>query len=317
MTPTDYHLHVDLFVRERDHEKFEAVAKEFLSTGGFHRLDPMGDNRQLILALRTPSSFLLHTPKGTNGEDFTSIDYRSRLDKANPAKRSMDVEEEPVFRYVHLWRSPDLSNLDLARIMRLSADDKLYVKLDSLVLREVQDFIVRVATAPAPRPVGGTFIRVLRQFPSATLGEYLFKIGALLPAAAAGCWFNLGIYQNVTGPLNTVAEFWQTSVGNADTDALYAAYKAILDSSAFFDSVNTLHVKDKRETLERYITEEDMQSYFNIVDDLDEKRAAAHASEAIVAEKLVKDEVRAELMDQGRLISAALMTEPTARTVAR
>lgn len=199
----EYYLHVDLIVPASNEKEFEETVSEFLRRDGFRRLNPEFDN-ELVLALKTPKPFV-----SSGYERFQSADSYQR--------DSRHEKKQQVFRYVNLWSVPDLNDLDLAQMMSRAADDELYTRLNSLVARELQNYVIRVQwLSGRPAVATNRVIRVTRQFTTENLGIYLFKIGALFPLLEENGWVTLGHYQNVTGPLNTVTEFWQTKDGVPD-----------------------------------------------------------------------------------------------------
>lgn len=204
----EYHLHVDILVPKDDADTFEQLAKKFLAPprNGFQHLDP-DCNNELLLALRGRAFEYPHaherrlspTPSATN-------EYYEVHKGEKPAKH------EPLVRFVQLWRVPDLRDLDIRHMMLLCADDPLYRSIDSLVVSEIQNYAVRVRLrAPFIPPKDGTghYIRVIKRFEAAKAGQYLGSLGALLPALERKGWYNVGVFQLVTGPLNTIIEFWQ------------------------------------------------------------------------------------------------------------
>jgi hypothetical protein len=209
---TDYFLHVDLIVRVSDASAFEDNTGKFLRLHGFQRFDPTFAYK-LIIALRSEQAFAY---TGYNS-------YESDNECTKSEGRVKDQED--VFRYVHLWKVPNDADLDLASVMTRSADDALYRAIDSLVVNENQAFVAQgPGTLGAPSNSRGTrFIRTTRQFTSADLTPYLFALGTVAPILSAQQdrsradgrpdWHSLGAFQNVTGSLNTVTEFWQTHGG--------------------------------------------------------------------------------------------------------
>jgi len=204
----EYFLHVELIVPQANVATFEAKVKEFLDRGktaGFERskpfkfFDPSFDI-ELVMALKTPDAFQFsgyESFQSVKGQ-FEMFDHRKGM--------------ESVFRYVHLWRLNSLSQLDIARVMTRSADDVLYAEIDSQVVRETQNLVLRVqflSGQPTMDAGKGRFVRAVRHFRSSDLGKYLFKVGMLFPLLAKKHYRTLGHFQNVTSELNTVTEFWQ------------------------------------------------------------------------------------------------------------
>jgi hypothetical protein len=249
---TDYHLMVDLVVRASDSPEFEKRVREFLLAGGFCRIDPAVDRKTLVLAIRTVEPFTYKSSQTTGG---TLVSRDDRF-------AAKSEKEKLLHRYVHIWKTPNLTNLDLARIMRLSGDDKAYMDIDALVLDEIQDFVVRVGFEEgrgllAPEPDGQYVVRAKRRFASADLGPYLFKIGIFFPALKQQNIQSLGLYQNATGPLNTVSEFWLTNDSNPTADRLAgAALEKLGDGKLFADLAKfytTKQKRDQRETFRSYL----------------------------------------------------------------
>jgi hypothetical protein len=209
----EYYLHVELIVPETQTGTFEAKVKEFLERDApraaaagekaitpFKFFDPSFD-LELLLALKTPEAFKFSGYEAYQSApgQFEKVDRRQGLALAR--------------RYVHLWRLNSLSQLDIARIMNRSADDVLYTEIDAQVVRETQNLVLRVQWLdglPSMNAGKGRFARVIRNFLSKDLGTYLFKVGALFSLLAEKNYRTLGHFQNVSGELDTVVEFWQT-----------------------------------------------------------------------------------------------------------
>ncbi len=205
----EYHLHVDILVPQTSAQKFEQLAREFLAppNNGFRRLDPDYDN-ELLLALRGRAFEYPHaherrlSPAPSSTNDWYEVN-----------KGRTQPPTEPLVRFVQLWRVRDLRNLDIRHMMLRCADDPLYRSIDSLVISEIQNYAVRVRLrAPFVPPNDGTghYLRLIKRFEATTAGKYLASLGALLPALERKGWHNVGVFQLVTGPLNTIIEFWQT-----------------------------------------------------------------------------------------------------------
>ena len=95
--------------------------------------------------------------------------------------------------------------------MEFCSEDQIYMELDEMVLGEVQNFVRGVAWDdgfPEPDPKQ-TFVMATRQFEFTNLGPYLFKLRGL--PAFLDDWTQLDQLQYVTGRLNRVTEFWQTT----------------------------------------------------------------------------------------------------------
>ena len=202
---TEYYLHVDITVPEAKRKEFEDLSAIFLKPQfPFEKFSPKA-NYALEVALC--SEPFAHSPgltkvAGNDGE-FRNTENAQRdvfWDKKEPLV---------VRKYVHLWSVPDIEDLDLARRMRAVADDPLYMSINSLVFREVQTFVRRVRlSAPLDTETGEKFIRVTRRFLSKDIATYLFNAGVLEPTLNKAGWRLQGQYQNVTGALNLVTEFW-------------------------------------------------------------------------------------------------------------
>lgn len=196
-----YALYADIIVPERRAELFEERVREFQELGSFQRLDP-GWDAYMISALRTPSPFEYR------GNERFQTAVRPALE---------DDRKGKVRRYVNLFMMPDPSELALADIMARSADDQLYTEINGLISLEFQSIatIVPFPRVPFDSNPNLRYSRVTRQFSTKKLGAYLFGIGALLPTLAELGWQNIGIFQNITGPLNTLNEFWIAPPGES------------------------------------------------------------------------------------------------------
>lgn len=196
-----YALYADIIVPERRAELFEERVREFQELGSFQRLDP-GWDAYMISALRTPS------PSEHIGNELFRTAIHPTL--ANDLKG-------PTRRYVNLFMMPDPSKLALADLMARSADDQLYTEINGLISLEFQSIatIVPFPRVPFDSNPNLRYSRVTRQFSTKKLGAYLFGIGALLPTLAELGWQNIGIFQNITGPLNTLNEFWIAPPGES------------------------------------------------------------------------------------------------------
>jgi hypothetical protein len=247
-----YYMHVELLVLASDAEKFEDKLAVFMDgrTRPFQRLDVHADY-ELVLALKTVESF----PFAASGHGRFGSDERRRLASASGAAESSCRDSrlgEPVFRYVHLWTVPDRDDLDLANVMIRSADDTPYMELDALVASESQEFVRRVQRPSAPvSAIGQKWVRIVRRFQSKNLGAYLFRSGVLLPVMQQAGWHSHGQYQNVTGPLNTVTEFWTSEDPRANALQMYQQHAGPNDElrrRLVEDVSEKLPVSDLRET---------------------------------------------------------------------
>jgi hypothetical protein len=245
------YLHVDLIVPEAQAEEFERKVAEFLNRGAdkgkgaFKYYDDKFDYL-LVLALKTPEPFIYDGHERKNAAKHVEIrDHRIRSAGQRDHMR--------MHRYVHLWHVPDVEALDFAKVMRHSADDPLYTDIDKRVTREIQNFVTRVRwlRQSADGANGKSYVRVTRQFTSADLGTYLFKVGALFPSLEINGWHPLGHFQNITGPLNTVTEFWQTENGDerlASMDSAFTKLSPVL-RERLVSAFNDLPRSEVREAL--------------------------------------------------------------------
>lgn len=214
----DYYLQDDLLVEERNHGEFEDLVGNFLTGGGFSKY-----GWRLILALRTAHP-LEHESLETR--------YRERY-RGKPVtvrdSRSTNAASARVYRYVHLWDVPDPP--DIANVMQQSADDSRYTRINRLVRREIQNQMLRVdwlSTPTLSNAARRDFLFVTKHFRSRDLGPYLFNMGALIPALEhRGGWHSLGHFQNVTGPLNTLSEYWQVPPEGTEPGAMEAVLDAL------------------------------------------------------------------------------------------
>lgn len=214
-----YYLHVDVIVAEQNATSFEQAMDQFVREGAFLRFGQQHDI-ELVVALKSENPFPYRKFQGFQSHVVS-------LESGKPL---------PSYRYVHLWYIPDQDDLDIAALMRRSPDDDLYVRINSLVERETQNLVWRVGWLSGPPQIvpsaGDRFVRVMRSFRSRNLSEYLFKAGALIPLLELRNWHSLGHYQNVTGPLNTVTELWQTKNG---TEERASMREALQQPSATFE----------------------------------------------------------------------------------
>jgi hypothetical protein len=237
----NYFLQVELIVDVKNATAFEENVKKFLDRGAFRFFgDEFGID--LAMALKTPAAF-----QYSGYERYQSVKGQFEAqDRRHPLE---------AFRYIHLWQLNALSELDIARVMSRCADDLLYTKIDELVARESQELVSRVQwLAGVPdMTTGKRFIRVMRQFISRDLGTYLFKVGALFPLLEQKGFLTLGHFQNVTGPLNTVTEFWQTAHDDHKLESMNAALSST--DAAFkkylVDGLDQLFQAEIRESFSR------------------------------------------------------------------
>jgi hypothetical protein len=230
---TEYFLQVDLIVHKDDHKDFEAKVQTFMDKGGFGQIDLLF-KKELVFALRTRAAiayggynhYQSYVPPDDVREGPAPRRFRrdDRLSgrSASLVKQSTPAEDlQDHFRYVNVWRIDDLKELDLARLMTLCSDDQPYRKINELVVREVQNFVLRVPWLTSLPELAASkrmnVVRVTRQLTTRELGTYLFSLGALLPTFDSLGFRTLGYFQNVTGPLNTVTEFWETEGEGLET----------------------------------------------------------------------------------------------------
>jgi len=216
---TEYYLHVDITVPETQCEDFEKKSATFLRPRYPFKKFSEKANYELVLALA--SEPFAHSPGLTkitqNDGEFRNSE-NSQRDVFWDKNASLTVR-----KYVHLWTVPDIEDLDLARRMRQVADDPLYMSINALVFRETQAFVRRVKlTPPLELRKGEKFIRVTRRFLSKDIATYLFNAGVIEPTLRKAGWYMQGQYQNVTGTLNLVTEFWiiPPSAGSTLTEML-------------------------------------------------------------------------------------------------
>jgi hypothetical protein len=210
---TEYFLHTELVVSEDDCSEFEDRVARFLKWGGFNKL-LKGADYELVIAMKgEPFQYSANGPYakriGVETEmgdmEFWSCDniYRNRRIKKDGMMRS----------FINIWKTPNLKDLDLSRMMIRCADCEPYMDIDKLVVREEQDFIRQVLTRKfSPMKVDdktSTF-QTIRRLNSSDVGRYLFHSLGLLPAMEESGWHMIAQFQHITGPLNTVMEIWQT-----------------------------------------------------------------------------------------------------------
>jgi len=212
----DHYLQVELIVPQDRADAFERASDAFLVSGGFSGVTPNPEYR-FELGLRTVEPFV-YRPYGRFSRALSDVAFNAE-NQPNVFRDGRLIETELVHRYIHLWSVPNLIGLDLDAIMRACVDNNLYLDIDDQVVREVQNF-VRLVHQPGfpapidPDPVNTQFVRVVRRLKGVDMAKYLFRWGAQLPVWAAQGWHALGQFQNITGLLNVVTEFWQTSEGN-------------------------------------------------------------------------------------------------------
>lgn len=209
-----YFLMVELLVLKKNVGGFERAVTAFLREGRrfpfqpFKRLDPACDV-ELVLALKSPKPF----------------DIRERpvaLPRFNEKTSGRLADKVSMVRYLHMWMVPNLYATNLTRTMQRSADDRFYIDIDNHVARETQEFVYQVqwptSQGGGPRPLSFARRRATRgvavstrQYASANLGTYLFKLGTQFPTLTANGCESMGTFQSVTGSLDTVIQFWETT----------------------------------------------------------------------------------------------------------
>lgn len=231
---SDYFLHVELLIKEGDEDDFEQAVRTFNDNKGFARLDPDKDNRKhLKFALRSTRTFNYQGfevyPASVDGFRADERATKRSLRDPVPDKLSEQVTHR---RYVHVWDIEGQKQLDLARLMKFCADDNIYLDVDSLVVRETQNFVTQVPwlvtnDTLASLQDGTKVVRVMRQLATRDLGDFLFNFGGFLPTLQATGLKLLGFYQNVTGTLNTISELWMMD-GHSDEKAILEQLRPLL-----------------------------------------------------------------------------------------
>jgi hypothetical protein len=226
---TDYRLHVDMLVPAGETEtRFEDLMWEFLQKKAFQSFHDSFDAK-LVLALKRPDPFPYTPPNfATVRADAHITSPADRLLSVQPAhddRRAQDQrgpDAPRAIHYVHLWTVPDLDDLDLAKRMLYCSENSLYMALDSCVMCETQHLVRRVRwqQQPAMTDPSMTFVRVVRQLKYADLGRYLLSLRGLTLELKKRNWHQLGQFQNITGTLNVVTEFWQTKDDSPVSDLL-------------------------------------------------------------------------------------------------
>jgi len=242
MLLTNQFLQVELIVHQDDQPEFERRVKEFLDNDGFDRFDE-DSNKHLVLALRTPEPIVY------SGYLRRQSSVLQRKDEFVTRGKQVPDSEPCFFRYVHLWRLGQITDLDLARLMRLSADDKEYRAIDNLVVRETQDVVFRVPWLSDLPEISGegrlNLVRITRQLSPRELGTYLFSLGALIPTLERDGYHTMGLFQNITGLLNTVTEYWKTD--DSDLTPLHRTpgevSKLVFGNSPLEKEIDDLHRK--------------------------------------------------------------------------
>lgn len=201
----DYYLHVDILVPEQKHKEYERLLSLFVEPEfPFLRYSKRADYTLELALCSKPFVFSPGLTALTRGSKFLKS-TNAQADTFFPKSAKPRVR-----KYVHLWRVPQIQDLALAELMRAVADDDLYMSINALVLREVQTFVRRVRLPTLPiTSVDGKYLRVTRRFNGRDIGTYLFNAGVLEPTLRQAGWHLQGQYQNVTGALNLVTEFWK------------------------------------------------------------------------------------------------------------
>lgn len=241
----DYYLHVDLIVPTNEEQEFERLMGTFMANGAFASVDPTFADYRLVFALKSEDAFE-YAVAGRFGPK--QVDEKTYSATANAHRASQFSSKQEVRRYVHLWEIPDLEGLDLAARMIACSENALYMQIHDCVVSEVQNFVRRVDWSgglPSPDSSMDRFVRVVRQFTINDIGPYLFNIGILFPILQRNGWRQLGQFQNVTGALNLVTEFWQTQGDGTLASMLKGAQGS---PSTALEVVKTLPASEIRET---------------------------------------------------------------------
>jgi hypothetical protein len=221
-------------VKEADKDAFEDAVAAFLVKGGFARLDP-SSKKDLVMALRSDKAFPYdgfnkYEPALVDPSQLR-VDTRAKLPSLDTSNVNAPSTKNTL-RYVHLWRIRDIAELDLVRLMTLSGDDDLYLKVDALVVRETQNFVTRLTlpnhTGEIPQQRDVNIVRITRYIPTRDLGDFVFSFGGFLPILEADGIELIGTFQSVTGTLNIVTEFWKASEGS---DVDIGKFKPLLQSA--------------------------------------------------------------------------------------
>jgi hypothetical protein len=267
---SDYFLMAELYVTEENHLEFEKQFREFMVVGGFRRFSPA--DFSLVFGLRTPRAQRFES----SGFDTLDADDPKSVPYVKTYTGNDALIGRAVYRYVHFWSMPSLDVLNVAAVMNASAEDEQYSKLDALVGRETQEFMVRVRwpwdspSLPMP-PDSGDIIRVVSHFTSSGVNNYLYNgVPATLPILNEYGWTDLGFYQQATGLLDTVVELWHSSSnGGAAHDiasmdrafpslmtnaagAQAAAPTAAIEAAKWWQNIKATSMQ-RREILMRYI----------------------------------------------------------------
>jgi hypothetical protein len=247
----DYYLQVDLIVTEENAPRFEELVKQFVYKGSFKRFVPTADWR-LALGLKTPKTYVYGgdaSPPSTSTTQFVETD---------------PLRGQRVFKYLNLWKILTREALDMAPIMVASADDSLYIAIDSLVAVETQNLVGKMHWPG--EPASGThildsnnFARVTRRFfTSRDLAKYAYNIPVVRPVQERAGLRNLGYFQNATGTLSTITELWQTTASGATLGAAALSPGAKLEDSnparlALIGELQRLSQRERLETFRSYL----------------------------------------------------------------
>jgi hypothetical protein len=213
---TEYFLNVDLIVKAENADAFEESMTEFLNKDGFTRIVQEGDDDSLRTGATDKKRLILAL------KEQEELKYAHGISLPGRHRREGELS---AIRYIHLWSMPQLKDLDLVRLMRLCAADGLYQRIDSLVLEESQNFIVRIPF-PEANASKSFFIRHMNRFTSSGLGTYMFDVGVAMPLVQSSLT-SLGMYQVVTGHINSTVEFWNSG------DAKISSMKDVLQQKQF------------------------------------------------------------------------------------
>lgn len=213
-------LHVDLIVPRARAAEFEDASRKF-AKDGFDRLIP-GVGYKLVLALKSQESF----PYRAYGRftKFHGAPLKSEA-RTEAYRNQLFHSSSSAYRYVNVWGIPKGRDADLTSLMEKASDDPAYLRVEAVVVREVQEF-VRLVKRPEGLPTlngGKLFERRVSRFKTHELIPYLFRSSMLFPVHETRGLHHLGQFQSVTGVLNSVTEFWQVSPKSRARSSLAAS----------------------------------------------------------------------------------------------
>ncbi|HEY5959324.1 MAG TPA: hypothetical protein VIV60_22355 [Polyangiaceae bacterium] len=255
----DIFVHVDMIVSSNNCSVFEQRVTDFIKKGNLLAVRP---GWELTLALKGTKPFM-YTPQGTFDEYSREFDRTPFVAAENGyCHRHLQAGDStfgPAFRYVHVWRVPSEAYFNLPEMMQGCVDNTDYMRIDELVICEIQDIIRRVKWLDAlPKASSAKrFVRIVRQFSYRNLGGYLFDLCGLFPALEAVRWHQLGQFQNVTGSLNSAVEFWQIDDDTPDRPLAKTTLRQAAQEgggaavAALVKSIEELSLSEGREMYER------------------------------------------------------------------